>query len=214
MGRHGRSLEETIVGELVGLRRLVCNLTVLCDAGASETEVLDTGGASLRALVSSDDWLPVEFAEPDPAQYRQYLLYCDPLERFSIVSFVWGPGQRTPVHDHTVWGLIGMLRGAEISRNYAANPAGKLECEGILHLTPGQITAVSPQIGDIHQVENALTDRPSISIHAYGANIGAVARHVYLLESGRTEPFVSGYANDRLPNLWDRSAETRSRLGI
>jgi 3-mercaptopropionate dioxygenase len=125
-----------------------------------------------------------------------------------------GPGAAHPVHDHTVWGLIGMLRGVEISRNYAADPSGKLVSQAVLHLTPGQIMAVSRRIGDIHQVENALTDRASISIHAYGANIGALARHVYLLESGETKPFVSGYANDRLPNLWDRSAETRARLSI
>jgi predicted metal-dependent enzyme (double-stranded beta helix superfamily) len=196
------------------LRRLVCELTRLADAGAGEREVCERAGASLRDLVCADDWLPPEFAEPDPRQYRQYLLYCDPLERFSIVSFVWGPGQRTPIHDHTVWGLIGMLRGAEVSRNYTADPAGRLAPRGVVHLVPGQVTAVSPQIGDIHQVENPLADRPSISIHAYGANIGAVARHLYLLESGEVKPFVSGYANTVLPNLWDRSAETRGRLGI
>lgn len=196
------------------LRRLVCDLTALVDAGAAEPEILDRAGASLWELVSVDNWLPPEFAEPDPVRYRQYLLYCDPMERFSIVSFVWGPGQSTPVHDHTVWGLIGMLRGAEVSRNYAVAPSGKLESRSVLHLVPGQITVVSPQIGDVHQVENALTDRPSISIHAYGANIGAIARHVYLLEAGETKPFVSGYANKTLPNLWDRSTETRIRLGI
>jgi predicted metal-dependent enzyme (double-stranded beta helix superfamily) len=196
------------------LRRLVCDLTALADAGAGEPEILDRAGASLQDLVSVDNWLLPEFAKPDPVQYRQYLLYCDPLERFSIVSFVWGPGQSTPVHDHTVWGLIGMLRGAEVSRNYTVAPGGKLEPQSVLHLVPGQVTVVSPNIGDIHQVENALTDRPSISIHAYGANIGAIARHVYLLEAGETKPFVSGYANKTLPNLWDRSAETRIRLGI
>jgi hypothetical protein len=26
--------------------------------------------------------------------------------------------------------------------------------------------------------------------------------------------FVSGYANRLMPNLWDRSAETRQRLGL
>jgi predicted metal-dependent enzyme (double-stranded beta helix superfamily) len=67
---------------------------------------------------------------------------------------------------------------------------------------------------DIYQVENALTDRPSISIHGYGANIGAIARHVYLLKARETKPFVSGDANKTLPNLWDRSIETRMRLGI
>ncbi len=196
------------------LRGFLAELTRLCDAGADEAAIRERGGAALRDLVAQDDWLMPEFAAPDPAQYRQYLLYCDPLERFSVVSFVWGPGQKTPVHDHTVWGLIGMLRGAEISRNYVRDPAGRLLPAGEETLLPGAVTAVSPQIGDIHSVENALPDRASISIHAYGANIGAVARHVFAPDSGEQKPFVSGYANTVLPNLWDRSAATRARLGL
>lgn len=195
-------------------RQFLCVLTKLSDAGADEGAIRQHAGAALRELVAVDDWLPPEFCEPDPVHYRQYLLYCDPLERFSVVSFVWGPGQKTPVHDHTVWGLIGMLRGAEIGRNFAAQPCGKLAPCGEERLLPGAVTAVSPTIGDIHQVENALSDRPSISIHAYGANIGAVARHVFTPDSGEAKPFVSGYANTLLPNLWDRSAAMRARLGI
>ena len=194
--------------------RFLCDLTRLCDAGADEDGIVKKGGASLQRLVAADDWLMPEFAEPDPASYRQYLLYCDPLERFSVVSFVWGPGQKTPVHDHTVWGLIGMLRGSEISRNYAVEAGGKLRPTGEERLLPGMVTAVSPFLGDIHTVENALSDRPSISIHAYGANIGAVARHVFVPATGEIKPFVSGYANRMLPNLWDRSAATRAQLGI
>lgn len=195
------------------LRTFVCALTRLVDARADESDIREEGTAALRALVAEDDWLPTEFAAPDPNQYRQYLLYCDPLERFSVVSFVWGPGQKTPVHDHTVWGLIGMLRGSETARNFGRDAAGRLVPAGEERLLPGMVGAVSPQIGDIHEVGNALADRPSISIHAYGANIGAVARHVFALDSGAAKPFVSGYANRVLPNLWDRSAETRARLG-
>ena len=194
-------------------RRFLRDMTALCDAGPDETEIRVEGSALLRDLVASDNWLPPEFCEPDPACYRQYLLYCDLRERFSVVSFVWGPGQRTPVHDHTVWGLIGMLRGAEVARNYAAEPCGRLTATGTEELVPGEVSAVSPVIGDIHQVENALRDRPSISIHVYGGNIGAVARHVFVPETGETKPFVSGYSNSVLPNLWDRSAAVRARLG-
>jgi predicted metal-dependent enzyme (double-stranded beta helix superfamily) len=118
------------------------------------------------------------------------------------------------VHDHTVWGLIGMLRGAEISRNYRADSSGALVVDTVHHLEPGVVSAVSPRIGDIHQVANALADRASISIHAYGANIGAVPRHVFTAETGEARAFVSGYANRLLPNLWDRAAETRRRLGL
>jgi 3-mercaptopropionate dioxygenase len=188
-------------------------MTALCDADPDETEIRIEGGALLRDLVVADDWLPPEFCEPNPACHQQYLLYCDLRERFSVVSFVWGPGQRTPVHDHTVWGLIGMLRGSEMARNYTAEPCGRLRSTGTEMLVPGGVTAVSPLIGDIHQVENALRDRPSISIHVYGGNIGAVARHVFVPETGETMPFVSGYSNRALPNLWDRSAAVRARLG-
>jgi predicted metal-dependent enzyme (double-stranded beta helix superfamily) len=34
---------------------------------------------------------------------------------------VWGPGQTTPIHDHRVWGLIGMLRGSEYSQGFERN---------------------------------------------------------------------------------------------
>jgi len=55
--------------------------------------------------------------------------------------------------------------------------------------------------------ENAFSDRPSISIHVYGANIGAVRRHVYDAASGTPREFISGYHNTVMPNLWDCSKE-------
>ena len=44
--------------------------------------------------------------------------------------------------------------------------------------------------------------------------IGAVARNVSEPETGKAQPFVSGYSNTMLPNFWDRSAIMRARLGI
>jgi len=193
------------------LREFVVAFGHLLDTQPDEARVLREGGALLRRLVARDDWLPDAFAQPDPARYQQFLLHADSTERFCVVSFVWGPGQATPVHDHTTWGLIGMLRGAEFSQPYAVQPDGQLQAHGeALRLTPGAVEAVSPTVGDLHRVRNAFDDRASISIHVYGANIGAVRRHVYP-EGGARKPFVSGYSNTLLPNLWDRSAELRSQ---
>ena len=195
------------------LRDYVLGMTRLVERTGDEAVILDEGASLLGELVAVDDWLPDQFAEPNPEIYSQYLLYCDPLERFSVVSFVWGPGQRTPVHDHMVWGLIGMLRGSERARNFVRDGAdGRFIVDAEEMLQPGQVAAVSPTIGDIHEVSNALTDRASISIHAYGANIGAVSRHVFDVETGKAKPFVSGYSNDVVPNLWDRSEEVRAGL--
>jgi predicted metal-dependent enzyme (double-stranded beta helix superfamily) len=172
-------------------------------ATENEARILEAGGALLQRLVARDDWLPEAYAQVDPERYGQYLLHCDSLERFSVVSFVWGPGQATPIHDHTVWGLVGVLRGAELSQAYARQADRLIASGAPRRLKPGEVQAVSPRIGDIHKVANAFDDRVSISIHAYGGNIGVVRRSTYDLE-GRAKPFVSGYSNTTTPNLWGR----------
>ena len=184
-------------GELpVSLRQFVSAVTTLLETGSDERGLLPSVGDSMRELVAEDDWLDPEFAKPHPQYYQQYLLYVDPDERFSVVSFVWGPGQRTPIHNHTVWGVIGMLRGVELTQRYEIDADGSPRAIGEeIELSPGIVEFVSPTIGDVHSVRNALDDEVSISIHAYGADIGKVRRHVYPADGGPPKEFVSGYSN-------------------
>jgi predicted metal-dependent enzyme (double-stranded beta helix superfamily) len=187
------------------------SLSRLKDFVQETTRIMDTvdGGRArmnatrpvLERLVAHDDWLPEAFAQPHPQFYRQYLLHCDPQERFCIVSFVWGPGQRTPVHDHMVWGLVGMLRGSETSTRYVRDGQA-LRAGASATLQPGQIECLLPEDGDIHVVNNALPDQASISIHVYGANIGKVRRHTFDPGSGAAKEFVSGFSSEVLPNFW------------
>jgi len=217
------------------LRDFVTAMTRLVEHdGNAETAVLSPARDLLAGLVARDDWLPERFAAADPVKYRQYLLYGDPLDRFSLVSFVWGPGQRTPVHDHLMWGLVGMLRGVEEATVFTARSSGSsfgtiasatnspgttsagtsfgtlfgtsfgLEASEPHALRPGKVTAVSPRLGDIHVVANALADRPSISIHLYGGNIGTMRRHCFDPATGAVSEFVSGYSGDDVPCLWAR----------
>ncbi|MFA9218116.1 MAG: cysteine dioxygenase [Sphingomonadaceae bacterium] len=176
------------------LADFVAGLTALVDAGAPEARIVTDAAALLRTLLAHDDWLAPQYAQPDPQYYRQYLLYRDPAARFSVVSFVWGPGQQTPLHNHTVWGLVGILRGAEIAQEYRPDAHGRLQPYGApQRLEPGTVCAVSPTLGDIHQVFNAYADRVSIGVHVYGADIGAIDREVFTLDGAR-KPFRSGYA--------------------
>ena len=64
------------------------------------------------------------------------------------------------------------------------------------------VQAVSPHLGDIHTVATRLPDRPSISIHLYGGNIGTVRRHGFDPATGAASEFISGYSAPMLPNLW------------
>ena len=177
------------------LQGFIESFTRLVDEGADEKRIFADGAKLLSELIAHDDWLPEKFARPSPERYQQYLLHCDPRQRFCVVSFVWGPGQTTPVHDHTVWGMVGVMRGAETCEEFAfERPGGPLRAKGSHRLPAGAIDFVSPRVGDIHKVSNALSDRPSVSIHVYGADIGTVSRHVYEPGTGVAKVFVSGYS--------------------
>lgn len=175
--------------------------------GPEEPAMLENGARLLGDLVAHDDWLPAQYAAPDPTRYQQFLLHADSLERFSLVSFVWGPGQSTPIHDHRVWGLVGVLRGAETNESFEREADGRLRSLRTETLLPGRVVAVSPRVGDVHRVSNAYADRASISIHLYGGNIGAVRRATYDV-NGQEKSFISGYANVSLPNLWNGPEES------
>ncbi len=183
---------------LVALKRLI--------------EVVVEGGGQLSVVLVGHPKLKNDLRRPkieeigdrteaDATCYRQYLLHCDPLERFSLVSFVWGPAQFTAVHDHRVWGLIGVLRGAEIEQRFTRRADGSLLAGATNRLEPGEVASVSPSGADIHRVRNAFDDRNSISIHVYGGNIGAQLRSTYDIETGTGQAFISGYSNDAVPNL-------------
>jgi predicted metal-dependent enzyme (double-stranded beta helix superfamily) len=176
------------------------------EVGDDEVAIFTEGKRLLMDLIDHDDWLPEQFAEPDPEGYHQYLLHCDPEERFSVVSFAWGPGQESPVHDHTVWGMVGMLRGAELCTEYTRAPSGGLVASDVHRLEPGDIDLVAPSIGDMHKIANALPDAPSISIHVYGGNIGMIERHRFDVATGQSRPFVAPYAAAADPELWDPAA--------
>ena len=202
------------MNNLTRLRRFIGDMTSLVGGAwqdKDEAATVEVGARLLGDLVSHDDWLPESMAKCPPHGYAQNMLWCDPLERFSVVSFVWAPSACTPVHDHQMWGLVGMLRGSETSQAYRRDAVtGALTLGPCATLKPGDVEILRPSEGDIHKVTNALADRGSISIHVYGGNIGAVKRFTFDPDTGKPNLFISGYTNQIVPNLWDRSAEVRA----
>ncbi|MBB2200593.1 cysteine dioxygenase family protein [Gluconacetobacter tumulisoli] len=187
------------------LRDFVVRFTRLHERGLPPDAIQREGAVLLRDLVAHDGWLPEPLTRPNPERYSQYLLHCDPLERFSVVSFVWGPGQKTPLHDHRVWGLIGMLRGRESETQFTRAADGSFHAGETSVLDPGDVAFLAPGVNDYHLVANALADETSISIHVYGDNIGGVSRATYDPVTGIEKSFISGYSSEDVPNLWDRS---------
>ncbi|MGW1782387.1 hypothetical protein ACWCQQ_25100 [Streptomyces sp. NPDC002143] len=126
-----------------------------------------------------DDLLTDDQLTADPARYKQHVLHIEPDGTFSVVALVWLPGQRTPIHDHVSWCVIGTYRGAEEEIRYR-----RVEEDGSPHLVPVDITvnpvgtvAFLAPPGDIHEVRSA-TDGLTVSLHVYGADIGALGTSI------------------------------------
>lgn len=161
-----------------------------------EPTVLDEGQRALKHLIAHDDWLPPQYAKPVAERYQSYALYVDPKARYSVISFVWAPGQGTAVHNHTVWGLVGVLRGVELCEEFPAPGTGLMRSTRQHELLRGDVDRVSPSVGDWHKVSNAAAGETTVSIHVYGADIGRIQREFWDAEKQIPQPMVSGYAND------------------
>lgn len=171
--------------------QFVDNLKTIVTDGKDEGEVLKSVSAELKTILGKPGWLPATHTKPRDDRYAQYPLYVDPNGKFSVVSFIWKPGQWTPIHDHTVWGVVGIHQGLERTQAYR-DVDGKLQMTKTIDASVGEVGAVSPTIGDVHRVGN-VSDDVAISIHVYGGDIGMIKRHVFDDQTMAPSEFVSGY---------------------
>ena len=163
------------------------------------------GGGDVQAAVAE---LTAGFAPtwsmPDPrflqlqpdAPYGSYLLYLSPAADLSIVLDVFMAGQAAVVHNHCCWGVFTCLEGTERERLYDAPAdlsAPPVETGARLR-PPGVVTLAAPPANAFHQVECAAGAR-SVSLHLYGADIGAIRRQKWDAAAGAYTDFRGGYSN-------------------
>jgi predicted metal-dependent enzyme (double-stranded beta helix superfamily) len=129
--------------------------------------------ARLQELLAEDGWLAAKHRVGSRDGYRQHLLHVSKCRRMSVVALVWLPGQRTPIHDHVSWCVVGVYRGVEHETHYRlVERPGRpvLVPTGTVEARPGHVEALVPPAGDIHSVA-AAGGQKTISIHVYGADI-------------------------------------------
>lgn len=161
-----------------------------------EHEITKRVGELLSALLTSDYRLPPEVTRPAKDHHVNYPLYIAPDDSWSLAAVVWNVGQRTPVHGHATWGVVGIYSGSEREFRYAK----PTDAESGKPLTPlgdhvwerGQVTVCCTTDDDVHAVA-AVGDLPTVGIHIYGANIGTIERRLYDPETGAVEWFASGW---------------------
>jgi 3-mercaptopropionate dioxygenase len=124
----------------------------------------------LQPLLADDGWLAPEHQLGSTDGYRQHLLHVSDSRRLSVVALVWLPGQRTPIHDHVSWCVVGVYRGTERETHYLLDERSRLVPTGTFEAPAGHVEALVPPAENIHAVE-AVGAGKTISIHVYGADI-------------------------------------------
>jgi predicted metal-dependent enzyme (double-stranded beta helix superfamily) len=99
---------------------------------------------------------------------------------FSLQIFVWPPGSRTRVHDHSSWGAYSAAAGTVLEERYERLDDGSVpdhaRLEKVWQLTWSRedgASTVLPGDGGIHRVGNQGEDT-AISVHLYGPRTGEV----------------------------------------
>lgn len=179
------------------LQTFIDDIGLMVDEGSDDQyEITRRVAQRLSALLAGGCRLPPEFIRPSPVRYLNYPIYIAPDDSWSLASVVWNAGQRTPVHGHETWGVVGVYSGAEREIRYvkpdpsaaggALTPAGEHVWER------GQVTVCCTTDDDVHAVE-AVSDETTVGIHVYGGNIGTINRPAYDPDTGAIRWFVSGW---------------------
>ena len=130
--------------------------------------------AALRAYICETELLSAAQCVGSPEGYRRHLLYVSPDRDFSVMSVVWNPGQRSPVHGHTAWGAVGVYAGQPFCEPETASQRdnGTLDYQRLetLRLKPHDLAIVDPGLGTIHRIGNDGVSR-CITVHIYGRDL-------------------------------------------
>ncbi len=149
-----------------------------------------------KQLVASDRWLEERFREASADSYRRHLLHRDPQNRFIVLSLVWMPGQATPIHDHSCWGVMGVLDNSLEEIGYDRLDDGsradfaELKQSRGADVGRGSVAYLLPPYEEIHRIAN-VSSKPTISIHIYGRDLDEV--NVFDEATGKVSPMRIKY---------------------
>ena len=124
-----------------------------------------------QAIIDPLIGLPPCVLEPIADHYARRELLRSARHGYSVIAMTWGPGQGTPLHDHSgLWCVEGVWQGClEITPYRMVEDAGE-----IAHLTPERViqsergsagSLIPPH--EYHTIRNACPEQIAVSVHVY-----------------------------------------------
>ncbi len=121
---------------------------------------------------------------------NELILHRDPGRMFSLRLYIFGPGEFTPLHDHTSWGVSGAAHGqlevARYRREDDGSDPGRAELTlcGRQVLRPGEVETTLPFDAGIHRTGNPV-DGVTLMVSVYGTPLRRLYIQRFNFETGR-----------------------------
>lgn len=127
-----------------------------------------------------DVQLPACVHHPIVDHYARRELYRSPQHGYSVVAMTWGPGQGTPLHDHSgLWCVEGVWDGElEIVQYELLERDGerfRFRAAGGMHAGPGSAGSLIPP-HEYHTIRNTSADSVAVSLHIYKAEMACCSK--------------------------------------
>jgi len=158
------------------VRELIQRLDEACTARDDATRCKNVMNVLVDVVNSREDFIDPPYLKPAPDRYARRLLHRDPQNRYTVLVMVWGPGQKTPLHDHAgIWCVECVYRGKIQVTSYSVrggDPEEGLvlfEREAVVQAGVGEAGHLIPPF-EYHKIENA-TETPAVTIHVYGGEM-------------------------------------------
>jgi predicted metal-dependent enzyme (double-stranded beta helix superfamily) len=120
--------------------------------------------AALSDYLGCTNLLAPRHLRSSSTSYQANVVYVASAGAYSVVALVWRPGQRTPVHNHCSWCVVGVHAGSELERLFSWSHGRLLERERRRYDVGGNIWMTESD-DDIHDVTASTA---AVSIHVYG----------------------------------------------
>jgi predicted metal-dependent enzyme (double-stranded beta helix superfamily) len=152
-----------------------------CQAALDSSDpVAEVQALVTQAVANPDalrDALPTTTGEPSRVLHRA--------DDLTVLQVTLPPGLKSPVHNHTIWAVIGIYEGREDNRFFTDE--AQLEQCGERSLGVGDVAVLDETA--IHAIANPL-DAATLGLHVYGGDLLDAPRDVWDPDTGRREPFT------------------------
>ncbi|HEY2346285.1 MAG TPA: cysteine dioxygenase family protein [Xanthomonadaceae bacterium] len=173
---------EYVPVDFIGRDKLVASIDAAV-ALADEHAVTAALRHALCALIRDPAvHLPDCVHEPISDHYARRELYRSERHGYSVVAMTWGPGQGTPVHDHSgLWCVEGVWHGElEITQYELLERDGdrfRFRAAGGMLAGPGSAGSLIPP-HEYHSIGNPNPGAVAISLHIYKAPMDYCSKFV------------------------------------